>query len=334
MSSTRLYPKVSIIILNWNGINLLKQSFPSILALDYPNYEIIFVDNNSSDKSIKMIEEMTAEIDIEIKIVQNPENYGYSKGKNIGSSLANGSYLWLLDNDIILNKKSLSFLVEFMENNPECGATTPALIFIDRYPFNSNNKKFKPGGNLTYFGSSYKLKEIQLKNSNQYDKLEISYPHGATFFIRKKIWDILGGFDETNDFYLDDTDLGVRVWISGYKCYCTTKAMAYHIGVPGTYHSNQYLMKYYNYIRGINKLMLKNYEKKTLIVSLPMFFAFSIIKSVKLFLIKKNPTVIVIFFKAYISILNELKMLMDTRKKVQTMRTIKDTEFLNKLSFV
>lgn len=93
-------------------------------------------------------------------------------------------------------------------------------------------------------------------------------------------------------------------------------------------------MKYYNYIRGVNKLMLKNYEKKTLIVSLPMFFAFSIIKSIKLFLIKKNPAVIIIFFKAYISILNELKMLMNMRKKVQTMRTIKDTEFLNKLSFI
>ena len=97
------YPKISIVVLNYNGLKYLQRTIPALLKIDYPAYEIIIVDNASSDKSINFLENFEG-----IKIVRNKKNYGCCKGKNIGIKKATGEYILLLDNDILLeNRNSL-----------------------------------------------------------------------------------------------------------------------------------------------------------------------------------------------------------------------------------
>jgi len=80
------YPLVSIVMLNFNGQKYLKQTIPSMLNSDYPNCEFIVIDNNSTDSSVEFIKKFKR-----IKLIQNKENCGYSKGKNIGVKNARGT---------------------------------------------------------------------------------------------------------------------------------------------------------------------------------------------------------------------------------------------------
>src|SRR3989344_1917843 len=96
------YPLISVVMLNYNGLKYLKKTIPPILKLDYPNYEFIIVDNGSTDGSIEFIKKFK-----KIKLIENKENLGYGKGKNIGVKEANGEYILLLDNDIIIREKTI-----------------------------------------------------------------------------------------------------------------------------------------------------------------------------------------------------------------------------------
>src|SRR3989344_5058951 len=93
-------PLISVIMLNYNGLKYIKRTIPQILKLDYPNYEFIIVDNGSADGSIEFIKEMQIKSEkVKIRLIENGENLGYSKGKNIGVKHAKGEYVLLLDND-------------------------------------------------------------------------------------------------------------------------------------------------------------------------------------------------------------------------------------------
>ena len=93
-------PKISVVMLNYNGLNYLKKTMPPILKLDYPNYEFIIVDNGSTDGSKEFIKKFR-----KIRLIENHKNLGYSKGKNIGVKHAKGDYVLLLDNDILIKKQ-------------------------------------------------------------------------------------------------------------------------------------------------------------------------------------------------------------------------------------
>ena len=90
-------PLISVVMLNYNGLKYLKRTIHPILKLNYPTFEFIIVDNGSTDGSIEFIKKFKR-----IKLIENGENLGYSKGKNIGVKHAKGEYVLLLDNDILL----------------------------------------------------------------------------------------------------------------------------------------------------------------------------------------------------------------------------------------
>ena len=118
--------KISIILLNYNGLRFNKDCIDSILQQSYDSYEIIFVDNNSSDDSLKQVQETyTSYIQSGvIKIIANPHNDGFAQGNNIGVSHASqdSQYICLLNNDTVVDKHRLKELVNCIESQPHLGA--------------------------------------------------------------------------------------------------------------------------------------------------------------------------------------------------------------------
>lgn len=113
--------KVSVIVLNYNGLSFLKKCLSSLRNQAYKNYEIIVVDNNSTDGSLEYLKKTS-----NIKLVQNKKNYGYAKANNIAARVAAGNFLFFLNNDTEVFKKSLENLVAcYREKSIVCARQIP-----------------------------------------------------------------------------------------------------------------------------------------------------------------------------------------------------------------
>ncbi|MDD4156762.1 MAG: glycosyltransferase family 2 protein [Candidatus Cloacimonetes bacterium] len=310
-------PLISIVMLNYNGLKYLKKTIPLILELDYPNYEFIIVDNGSIDGSIELIKEFE-----KIRLIENRENLGYSKGKNIGAREAKGEYILSLDNDILLiNKDILIDLIQFYDNNM-------GFVQILLKDIGYENTKYY-GIYFSIYGANFHQKPIIITKMMDYKKqILIGAPTGGCFFISKNKWNFIGGFDESQPFNLDDLDVGARAWIYGFKNYLYTKSYAVHMGINKTSTAESYSNRFRFVFSGHARSMLKNYKISNLIINFPLLFTFQFIKSIR-YSVKKRS--IKVFFAFLWSITLFLKNFSDTlkqRKVIQSKRSTKYDIFL------
>ena len=142
-------PLVSIIIVNFNGFRFLKTCFNSLRNCTYPNLEIIFIDNCSTDESVAFVKKNYPEV----KIVQNPENYMFARGNNEGIKIANGKYICLLNNDIEVDSGFIEPIIDVFETHPEIGACQSKLLEMQ----NRNHLEYTGacGGYMDWFGYTF-----------------------------------------------------------------------------------------------------------------------------------------------------------------------------------
>lgn len=228
---------ISIIIVNWNSNELLKECIESI-----NNYsdslvdKVIVVDNYSTDNSLsalKKIENLT----IDLQIIYNQENLGFGKACNQGAMLCNSKYLLFLNPDTRLYEDTLKESVEFMEKpaNYEVGVCGIQLIderkeiqrSCTRFPSPISMIVYSLGLNRFPFlvNRSYQMLEWDHKKSQKVDHVI-----GAFYFIRNDIFRQVGGFDEDYFVYLEDLDLSLRINKLGYRSYYNADIKAYHKG--------------------------------------------------------------------------------------------------------
>jgi hypothetical protein len=176
------YPRVCIIILNWNGKELLKDCLSSIFKLtDYPNYKVIVVDNGSTDGSVEYVKKSFPKVDV----LALDKNYGFSKGNNIGIKYAlkkyNPKYILLLNNDTkIIQKDWLTKLVETAESDEKIGIVGCNLIF--------------PDGSLQHYGLRYLSNlifptYIERRSYINFDLVQrvVLATNGACFMVKSEI---------------------------------------------------------------------------------------------------------------------------------------------------
>ena len=131
--------KVAVVILNWNGLELLRSYLPSVID-SLPEYaELIIADNASTDKSIDFIKANFSEI----KIIQNKSNGGFAKGYNDALKNVNNKFLVLLNSDIETPNNWIEPVIDFMEANPKTGAAMPKILQLKKISLqNLKNKSF------------------------------------------------------------------------------------------------------------------------------------------------------------------------------------------------
>tara|TARA_B110000438_G_scaffold90745_1_gene90269 strand:- start:95 stop:1117 length:1023 start_codon:yes stop_codon:yes gene_type:complete len=220
---------VSIIIPHYNGKKLLHNCINSIYQhIDIDNFEIIVVDNASTDNSIKNIKNLFSDV----IIVSNKKNVGYSGGCNIGAQHAKGKYLIFLNNDTEHSDGWIEKLVDFLEEHPNAFAAQPKVL-------NINNKEYfdyagGAGGFIDCFGFPYvkgRLFNTLEKDTGQYDKpSEIFWSSGAAMIVRTDTFNQLSGFDEVYFAYMEEIDLCWRAQALGYKIWSVPNAFIYHYG--------------------------------------------------------------------------------------------------------
>lgn len=219
--------KVSIIILNYNGMFYTKGCLESVLNTNYPNFEIIFVDNASTDGSLQYAKEKFGH-DTRIKFVENDRNYGWPLGNNIGLKHSNGKYVIFLNMDVEVTPEWLRELVNTMESDPTIGVAGPKeLLMRDRV------RLVTCGHMFTFYGIPLERGVGEL-DEGQYDYIaEIFGAHGAAIMVRRKVLEEIGSFDSDFIIMISETDFCWRVWLRGYRVVFVPSSVIYH-DVGGT----------------------------------------------------------------------------------------------------
>ncbi|MCM8785121.1 MAG: glycosyltransferase family 2 protein [Candidatus Omnitrophica bacterium] len=267
LQKDKRFPKIYIIVVNWNGWKDTIECLESLLSIEYPNYKIIVVDNGSSDDSLKyMIDWTKGNINIESKFItlpfkkpikfsliewqgyvsfipedslitfiKNKKNAGYSGGNNIGIQFAlknKADFTFILNNDTVVDKNILKeFLSAYEIFGPAC--------YGAKFYYYSNPKKIQFSGvifdflRMNFYNSCFNVNNFK----------EIFYAYGAGFFLPCSIFEEIGLFDERLLLF-EENDLCCRIKKKGYKIILVPTAIIYH-KVSSSFNKNKANIVYF-----------------------------------------------------------------------------------------
>ncbi len=246
-----LSPKVSIVILNWNGRKYLQQFLPSVLASGYSNFEVIIADNGSTDDSIVFLETNYPSV----QLIRFTENFGFAKGYNNALKQIASDYYVILNSDVEVQPGWLGPMLSLLESDKNIAACQPKLLCFNE------RKKFEyagaAGGWLDKYGYPFckgRIFDVWEDDHNQYDQTEpVFWASGAALFIRSKVFHEMKGFDEYFFAHQEEIDLCWRIQLAGYKIYSCPSSVVYHVG-GGTLPKGNSWKTYLNFRN--NRIML------------------------------------------------------------------------------
>lgn len=203
--SNELFPKIFIIVLNFNGKEVLPACLSSIFKSDYPNFEVVVVDNNSGDDSFNQARLLFSRA----HFIKNPKNIGFSRGNNIGIRYVLekfADYVFILNNDTTINKDTLSILSSAAKDNPSAGIISPTI-------FNADESLWFAGGTINW----KKMKTEHLNQVKSETPYATEYVSGCAMFVKKEVFKKIGLFDERFFLYYEDAEFSLRAKKAGFK---------------------------------------------------------------------------------------------------------------------
>lgn len=323
-SALNPYPLVSVVVVNYNGRDFLDRCISSILSNTYPHYEIIIVDNGSSDFSLEFIQEKWGGQTDKIRPVRLDKNYGPAKARNIGAAHAAGEYMGFLDNDTQVDTQWISRAAAEFKSDNKIGILQCKLLLLHE------PERFDYAGeylsNIGFLIQRCLPGEFDRGAYDARDKLLAA--KSAGMFIRTGLFKQIGGFDEDYFIYVEETDLGWRAWLRGFETVFLHSSIVYHeLGSSGVILGSKrqnYLLKYHgckNYIR----TLLKNLEVRNLILILIPHIILWLAMALY-YLCKRQPASSAYILKGIWWNALNLKKTLTLRRQIQTNRAISDKD--------
>ncbi|MBM4465660.1 MAG: glycosyltransferase family 2 protein [Chloroflexi bacterium] len=219
LPTSNLQPPASIIIPNWNGAHHLPTCLDSLRRQSYPHFEVIVVDNGSTDGSLELLERDYPKV----QVVALPENRGFAGGVNAGICEAEGEIIAVFNNDAEADPRWLEELVEALARHPEAGMATPKVLLFDQRDVIHTTGDFYgvdgvPGN-----------RGVWQRDEGQFDGKEYVFgAAGVAAAYRRAMLDVVGLFDEDLFSFCEDVDLAWRAQLVGWKCVYVPTAVVYH----------------------------------------------------------------------------------------------------------
>ena len=221
-------PKVSIVILNWNGVHHLQRFLPSVLKTDYDHLEVIVADNGSTDASIDFLKK---EFPL-VSIISLDQNYGFAEGYNRALRQVSSDYYMILNSDVLVEPDWLTPLVDLLESNPQIAASQPKILSLqhpDRFDYAG-----AAGGWLDQCGYPFakgRIFDHCETDQGQYDdSTPIFWASGAALFIRARVFREVGGFDPYFFAHQEEIDLCWRIQRKRYEIHSCPRSVVHHLG--------------------------------------------------------------------------------------------------------
>jgi len=246
-------PSVAAIVLNYNGREVTLQALESLTKMTYPNYDVVVVDNGSTDDSFQAVEEAFPQV----FQVRTEINKGAASGCNLGIRWAmerEYDYLLILNNDIEVDPAMLTELVTLAQGDPTIGCVGPK-----EYYYWDRQRIWSAGGRLRFRESITRERGDGEIDQGQYDQdEEMDYINGCAMLVRREVVDAVGLWDPIFHLAVEDADFCTRMKQRGYSCWYAHRAQLWHMvgyatGVykPGkTFHTGRstaiYVRRYAN----------------------------------------------------------------------------------------
>lgn len=218
-------PLVSILIVNYNGSNVLKNCLKSLKSLTYENWEVILVDNGSQNDEVLKFDKLVKEYEgyFTVRSLHLKNNLGFAGGNNAAYTHAKGKYILLLNNDTTVSPNLLDMMVNRMESDSTIGAMQPKIKLMDKPDYLDNAGMF-----LNRLGLSEHW-GFGERDTDEFDsEKEIFSAKGACLLTLKSLIKDIGLFDETFGSYFEESDFCYRVWMSGHRVIYYPSTFIYH----------------------------------------------------------------------------------------------------------
>lgn len=258
--------KVYVIVLNWNGIDMIEECLDSLLKQTYKS-EVVVIDNGSIDGSVELLEKKYPEI----HLVKEDINHGFAGGVNIGIKLAveqGADAVALLNNDAVADESWVEKLVDSLNEQPDVGIVTSRLTQMDKKHLDSTGDFYTTWGMPFPRGRNQKAEGAFLKREY------IFGASGGASLYRTKMFEDIGVFDETFFAYLEDVDISFRAQLAGWKISYEPSAVAYH-HISAT-SSRMGSFSRYHTVKNFHLLYLKNMPGYLFWKYLPLFILHSV----------------------------------------------------------
>lgn len=236
-----MLPKISIIILNWNGLQDTLECLESLKKNDYLNYEVVVVDNNSDGEDVRVIEQEYGQY--VKKIIVNNSNLGFSGGNNVGINFAlddNCDVVLLLNNDTIVEPDFLSKLVETSIRHPDVGILTSRINY-----YLEKDIIWFAGGHISKVRASGFSYGIGKHERNYLEDRYCNFISGCCMYIKREVIERIGLLDENYFLYLEDSDYSYRAHKAGIKMLYASASKIYHKVSATTSKTDSFLVLYF-----------------------------------------------------------------------------------------
>lgn len=262
-----MFPKVAVIVLNYNGKECLPRCLNSLAQLEYSNREIIIVDNHSSDDSLSVAEKTFPEY----TFIRNTENEGFAKGMNSGMRLAlarGAQWCWLINHDAEVAPAVLTQLMVVAEKHPRAGLLSPVI--------------YEKGSKCLWFAKGeidfFRMRAFHVQPAREEmarESYQSGFLTGCALLIKKELMEAIGFLDERFFLYYEDADYSLRAQSAGFACLVVPEARVWHSEESKENPKKIYFLVYSG---------LLFFEKHAPIILRPYLLAYVTIRRVKNFL--------------------------------------------------
>jgi hypothetical protein len=256
-------PKVTAAVLTYDGRELLEVMLPTLLAQRYEDFEVVVIDDGSSDDTVEYLQANWPQV----RVVSNPGNLGVAVSLNRGVQAARGEYVALLNNDVELEPEWLGTLVRTLEEHPQAASATGKLL-----DYHHRDRLEAAGDFMRWSGMSGHRGQGALDGTGYEQPAAVFSPCAGAALYRRSAFERVGLFDEDFFAYLEDVDWGFRAQLVGFGARYEPAAVAYHIGGATT---GRQIGRFTALLRRNSLLIvIKNHPRDALIRHLPKVVGF------------------------------------------------------------
>jgi GT2 family glycosyltransferase len=220
-SKSLRFPLISVVVVNWNGAAVLTRCLDALAAQTLRDFELMVVDNASSDSSADGLERRY----LGVRVIRLERNVGYAAANNMAARSSRGKWLALVNNDAFLDPHWLEAMVAAAEARPEFS------FFASRLLQAGDPSRLDGAGDIYHIsGLAWRRGHSQPSDQVALEEEEVFSPCGAAAFYLRQAFVAASGFDEDFFAYVEDVDLGFRLRLMGHRCLYVPTAVAHHIG--------------------------------------------------------------------------------------------------------
>lgn len=306
----------SVILVNYNGMAHLDACISSLLKQSYTNFEVIFVDNNSSDGSLEYARNKFPDL----TFVVNDRNLGYAGGINSGLTYATGDYIAPLNVDTEVTPNWLSAMVAFLDENSRVGAVTPkVLLFEERTRINAK------GLNIHVTGLGF-CRGLGKKDDGSTAPERVPGVSGCSYLVRRRLLEEMGGAPEWCFMGNDDVIVSWLLRLMGHELYCLPQSTVFH-----KYSLKMDPGKLLRLEKNRHILLLSTLKPVTLLACLPLLLAIEMM--IMIYSLARGRAYVRANLDALAALWRERRLTKQRREQYRPLRKISDWALLRRVNW-